>query len=115
MPETFPAISIGMRSKRKTGYRVNVADFGDGYAQAVPDGLNTRMESWDLSFDDYPVSDITTITSFLDARGGYQSFYWTPPDELTPKLWRQDGEYNVSYNGPTTRTLTVTIKRVYSA
>lgn len=113
--ETFPNIAPGDKSQKTKEFRVLTADFGDGYSQSVPDGLNTHIESWDLTFEHYPASDINTITTFLDARLGSQSFYWTPPDELTPKLWKQDGSYSVAFNGPSTRTLNVTLKRVYSA
>ncbi|MDO8985797.1 phage tail protein [Cypionkella sp.] len=114
MPDTFPAIAPDTKSKRQRAARILQADFGDGYAQAGPDGINTTVENWDLSFENYPISDVTTLTAFLDAQASYKSFYWTPPNEATPKLWRQDGDYTVGYPGPLTRSLSVKIKRVYS-
>ena len=113
MPETFPAIAIGSSSKRKRSNRVLSTDFGDGYKLTAPDGLNTAVEEWDLKFDKYNKDDIDTITAFLDARGSTEHFLWTPPDEVTAKKWRQDGEYDVAFDGPLTRSLSVTIKRVY--
>lgn len=113
MPTTFPSINIGQKSKRKRSDRLLVADFGDGYGQTAPDGINTVVEEWSLSFDDYPLADIKTITDFLDGLGSAKSFYWTPQDETVAKLWRAPDGYDVSYGGPTTRSLNVTIKRVY--
>lgn len=114
MPDTFPPINPDTKSKRQRSARVLVADFGDGYAQSGLDGINTTVENWDLSFENYTLADVTTLTTFLDTQASYKSFYWTPPNESTAKLWRQDGDYSVGYPGPLTRTLSVKIKRVYS-
>jgi phage-related protein len=114
MPDTFPAINPDTKSRRSKSNRVLKADFGDGYSQTSLDGVNTVEESWELSFDNYFKADIDTIVAFLDSQASYKSFYWTPPDESTPKLWRQDGDYSVTLAGPLTRSLTVKIKRAYS-
>lgn len=114
MPDTFPSINPDTKSKRSRSGRILVADFGDGYAQAGPDGINNVVETWDLSFENYPIADVNTLITFFNTQNSAKSFYWTPPDEVTPKLWRQDGDYTVSFVGPLTRTLTVKIKRVYA-
>lgn len=59
-------------------YRVRTARFGDGYKQTVADGINNKEQSWPLAFAG-TVAEMTPIRDFLDARMGYQSFYWTPP------------------------------------
>lgn len=59
-------------------FRVLTAQFGDGYKQSTADGINNVSQSWPLSFTGR-ASDITPIRDFLDARAGWQSFYWTPP------------------------------------
>jgi phage-related protein len=59
-------------------FRVLTAQFGDGYKQAAADGINNREQSWPLSFTGTK-AQITPIRDFLDARQGYQSFFWTPP------------------------------------
>lgn len=114
MPDTFPAIAPDTKSKRQRGARVLVADFGDGYAQTAPDGVNTVTEQWDLSFENYSSADVSTLITFFNMQASYKSFYCTPPDEVTPKLWRQDGDYTVGYPGPLTRSFSVKLKRVYS-
>lgn len=57
--------------------RVRTAQFGDGYAQRVADGINTLPRRWSLSFEG-PLADIQVIDAFLAARGGVESFDWTP-------------------------------------
>lgn len=59
-------------------FRVLKAQFGDGYAQTAADGINNKSQSWPLSFTGRATA-ITPIKAFLDARGGAQSFFWTPP------------------------------------
>lgn len=61
-----------------TTLRVRTAQFGDGYKQTVADGINNKMQTWPLSFVGKSAK-ITPIRDFLDARMGFQAFYWTPP------------------------------------
>jgi len=56
---------------------VNKAQFGDGYAQRSPDGLNNRSSSYSLTFVG-DAAKISAIMAFLDARAGGEAFYWTP-------------------------------------
>jgi phage-related protein len=58
--------------------RVRKAQFGDGYAQRVSDGLNNRLSSFNLQFIG-DAAKISAILAFLDAHAGATSFYWTPP------------------------------------
>lgn len=113
MAVPFPNIGIGEKSKRKVGFRILRVDFGDGYSQSMPDGINNALEEWDLSFENYPAADVDTITDFLDSLKGSAVFSWTPPGEASPKLWRQEGEYDVAFNGPSTKSLGFAIKRVF--
>lgn len=59
-------------------YRTLSAQFGDGYSQAAPDGLNNSVKSIQLSFIGKS-SELLPIINFLDAHGGARSFYYTPP------------------------------------
>lgn len=58
--------------------RVRAAGFGDGYSQRVGDGINNSPRSWALRFTRMS-ADIQEIIAFLRARGGAESFDWTPP------------------------------------
>ncbi|MFP3564688.1 phage tail protein [Paraburkholderia sp. SIMBA_030] len=58
--------------------RVRKAQFGDGYAQRVKDGLNNRASSFSLTFINN-AETITAIVAFLDAHDGSSGFYWQPP------------------------------------
>ena len=59
-------------------FRVRKAQFGDGYAQRVADGLNNRASSFNLTFIGDAVK-IGEILEFLDAHLGCSGFWWQPP------------------------------------
>lgn len=64
--------------------RVTTISFGDGYAQRFAKGLNTQPQNWDLRFSQREAVDSDAIEAFLQARGGTESFEWTPPDAVDP-------------------------------
>jgi phage-related protein len=65
--------------------RVTAIKFGDGYEQRVAQGLNTKLEVWNLNFVNRTETEANEIDDFLIARGGVESFDWTPPDSATSK------------------------------
>lgn len=61
-----------------TSFRTKSAQFGDGYKQSAPDGINSRSQKWSLTFTG-TTAKISAIRAFLDARGGWEPFEWTTP------------------------------------
>ena len=69
-------------------YRTLKAQFGDGYAQEVGDGLNTELNSWVLTFSGGP-NDVFPVRDFIRAHGGAAiPFLYQPPTELAPMLFK---------------------------
>lgn len=62
--------------------RFSRTQFGDGYAQDAPDGLNPITQTWDVSFQDAQDSAASAIVAFFRARispsSGLEPFDWTP-------------------------------------
>ncbi len=56
---------------------VRKAQFSDGYAQRVADGINNRSSTYNLTFVRDAVT-IAAIMAFLDAHAGATAFLWTP-------------------------------------
>lgn len=77
-------------------FRVQVAQFGDGYEQRVVDGINATPRSVSLTCAILTASEKTTLVNFLKARGGWDSFYYTLPSESTPRLWVCDDSVKTS-------------------
>lgn len=69
---------VTARTSGSTTYRTRSAQFGDGYGQAVKDGINNVADEWDVSVQGSQAA-LAPIRAFVDARGGAESFYWTPP------------------------------------
>lgn len=97
-----------------SSFRVLSAQFGDGYKQSVGDGINNKMESWNLSFKG-KAEKIQDIKYFLDQHRGYIPFRWSPKISCGQLLLWECEEYqvtNISHNGRETGvwSLTCTFK-----
>lgn len=79
--EIFTWITPDCILKRKP--RVLSAQFGDGYGQDSPDGLNANLQTWELTFEDIYKHDGIAIDEFLTARKGAEAFEWTTPLQET--------------------------------
>lgn len=83
---------------------MNECQFGDGYSQRVGDGLNARMENWDVSFTLRTKTEILGIESFLKSMNGVTAFQWlTPRGEIllfVCKKWKtspgHDGNWSLT-------------------
>lgn len=81
--------------------RVKVAQFGDGYAQRVQDGLNAQPEQWSLSLDNRPAAQVADVVAFLSSHGGHTPFTWRGKKWVCPSWSRQEhgrGIESVSFN-----------------
>jgi phage-related protein len=110
MPETFTWCPIVEPTGTGT-LKVKKSQFGDGYQQVAADGINNQSESWPLTFRGSEAA-IRPIKDFLVARGGAQSFYWTPPlgDQA---LWICE-TYSLTPLGGGMYTLTATFEQFFS-
>lgn len=107
---SLPNCSYG--SSRSLSHRVLSAEFGDGYSQRTADGLNTAVESWDVTWNNLTLANGRLLTKYLSTRRGYRSFKWTPPNEARYKVWicESFSDQPVTYN---VRTISAKFKRVY--
>lgn len=58
--------------------RVNSVQFGDGYEQRSPNGINNILLKMDYVFSERSLSEATAILHFLNQRKGVEWFYFTP-------------------------------------
>jgi len=60
--------------------RILEAKFGDGYEQAIGDGINTKPRKYSLQFNNLKVTDGNDIETFFDTNDTATTpFDWTPP------------------------------------
>lgn len=111
---TFPAITPSYGATKTSEPKVNSVQFGSGYEQRVVFGINQNPKVWDLSWNNITEANADTIEAFLDARGGQESFDWTPPAESTSYKWVcQQWNKQINYTGRA--TITATFRQVFEA
>ena len=79
---------ISQTSNRERNYRLISSQFGDGYSQRAPSGLNAQQDKWTLQYDNLSATDRDTLWTFLNTHGSWTSFTWAAPgDGGTTKKW----------------------------
>lgn len=89
---TLPTFNPDPRPTPGTAVSNNVAlrttQFGDGYTQSVPVGLNHVSKRVTLTWGALTLSQAQALDDFFVERGGYKYFYYTLRGESTPRKWR---------------------------
>lgn len=97
-------------AKGAVRFRTLKAQFGDGYAQEVEDGINNEVQSWPLTFIGRRVV-IEEIVAFLRRHPGAKAFRWTPPFGA-PGFYTA-GAFEPQRLGATAAQLSVTFQQVF--
>ncbi|MEO4040349.1 phage tail protein [Hoeflea sp. CAU 1731] len=84
------APSVGMT--RKPEIKLLRAEFGDGYTQATPNGINHIREVITLSWQVLSENELAQIEDFLKSHGGYKTFYYCVPGSALLKFNCDDWE-----------------------
>ncbi|SDR19180.1 Phage-related protein [Paraburkholderia fungorum] len=110
MADTFAWVPTVANFTGTPTFKVRTAQFSDGYALRVADGLNNRSSVYSLQF----IGDedkMTAIIAFLDTQAGATSFYWTPP-------FRAQSLFTATYTEPTkdgdVYTMTATFTQTFA-
>lgn len=84
---TFPTTAIPPVSySEENSYKIKTNQFGDGYTQETPNGINYKSKDFNLSFELWG-AELDLVRDFLNARGGHQTFLWiNPVDSVTYKV-----------------------------
>lgn len=59
--------------------KVKTIQFGDGYVQDIPDGINNILINAEYMFNNRDLNETTAILHFLETRKGSESFIFIPP------------------------------------
>lgn len=79
------AWSMDMGAAADIQHKINKTQFGDGYAQRSPNGINNKVLNWSgVKTGDFETM-IDPIIQFLDEHGGVTPFLWTDPHGNTNK------------------------------
>lgn len=104
VPDFWWKSSYNARIDNKPRIRYN--QFGNGYQQRIPDGLNTNLVEFNLVFENRTELETVSILHFLRQRNGQEGFVYNIPtiyskssDNLTTKFICPDWTSSyVSYN-----------------
>jgi len=103
---------------RASTHNVLTAQFGDGYEQRVLNGINTKQDIFNISFNNRTAEDITLIAAFLDLKAG-KSFDFVITDSYSSGTLSNStlkvtcNDYSVNYTREQFHSLSCTLKRVY--
>jgi phage-related protein len=82
-------LRVQVSATGQTSQRILVTQFGDGYRERRPDGINTEVRRWSVSTPPMAIELVLELEDALRALGT-GSFEWVPPGETTPWLWELD-------------------------
>src|SRR6476660_297070 len=77
---------------RKPKLKILKADFGDGYTQPTPDGINFIRKTLQLQWELLTPTQAQAFDTFFETNAA-QPFWYTPSNETTPIKW-QCGEWS---------------------
>jgi len=104
-------LSVQVTASKTTAIR-NVANrFGDGYAERRRDGINARLESWQLATPPADLEQVLALEEELAALG-VGRFSWAPPGEEAERWWRLEPvAWSRSYSTGDLASITFSIER----
>ncbi|MFA9261793.1 MAG: phage tail protein [Undibacterium sp.] len=82
-----PPVAQSPGMSLRTDLKLLEAEFGDGYTQSGPDGLNYIRDTVSISWDALTDAQRTTINSFFRGLGGHTPFYYQPPGYTAAVKW----------------------------
>lgn len=78
---------ILISSSKTTDFRTIKMSFGDGYSQRAPNGINNRIDSWEVTWGALTFAELDTVETALSNIGGHNIIKWTPSGEYTEKFF----------------------------
>jgi phage-related protein len=90
-------------------FTLSKVQFGDGYQQTAPLGINAEVQKWSVRVGAY-YQEMQTIIDFLRTHKG-QSFFWTPP--FTAQGYYQCDAFKPVHQGGGFWTLNVEFYQVF--
>jgi phage-related protein len=86
--KTFdPVIPPSSGTGNKPEMKLLAAEFGDGYTQVAPDGMNHIRRTLTLKWDLLTPDQMFEITRFFTDHGGSVPFWYQPSNESKPVKW----------------------------
>lgn len=94
-----PEIAPSPGGTIKPQIKILKAEFGDGYSQPTPAGLNHIRKIIDLRWEALTEAQKTYIENFFETHGGYKTFLYQPFGFAAPLKWTCS-EWSISPGAP---------------
>ena len=98
LPTFNPPIAPSPGQAQEPRIQLRKAEFGDGYTQASPRGLNHIRQVVTLRWDGLTSDQMQELRTFFEGRAGYRVFLYQPHGFTEPLKWTCE-EWNVQ-DGP---------------
>lgn len=85
------------KAEDTTELKVRRISFGEEYEQVRKAGLNNKLRTWKLTYNQQRKDIINMVRDFLVSTDGVEAFYFTPPGDAAPALVRVDGSFSRSF------------------
>jgi phage-related protein len=101
MPAALPLTNMISQSSSVTReYKTLSAEFGNGYSQDIPDGINWIRDKWTIEYENLTPAERDTLVAVLDAVGSWDIVTWTPYGESTQRKFKVDkAGFSASFTG----------------
>jgi phage-related protein len=93
--------------------RIRTVQFGDGYRQSSPDGINNRPLSYRLQYNRISQRRALNVINLFHDLGGHRYFYWTPPPPYVAPLKFVCEDYEFDLEGPNIYSVSAKIDQVF--
>ncbi|MFC3322631.1 phage tail protein [Mesorhizobium cantuariense] len=87
LPTFSPPVAPSPGTAFKPTIKILEADFGDGYSQPTPKGLNNIRETLTLAWGGLTDWQMVEINDFFRARRGSEPFWFAPVGDAAARLW----------------------------
>lgn len=104
---------ISQSSQSMTKFRVLSAQFGNGYEQTKPDGINNKVQEWSITWEALIESEKTTVINALNSAGASEILLWTPPGGSASKFRMTTDGYSISYRAGEVYNISCNLKQVF--
>jgi len=99
--------------QRRVAHRVLTSKFGDGYEQRVRDGINTKEDTFSISFKNRPAEEINLIAAYLDSKAGLNFSMIVDSLNGNETIQVTSEQYEITYQYEEIYSLATTLRRVY--
>jgi phage-related protein len=113
-PTFTPPFAPSPGATNKPEIKILQAEFGDGYTQPTPDGINHIRAVRSLQWEMLERDERNAIISFLEERGGTQPFLFAMPGDAAPVAYTCADWTDTALEAEL-YTITVTFRRFFGA